>query len=161
MSINVDVVVAVVMAIGLVGTVVPVLPGLPVIIVAALGWVLADGADAGQWTVFGIVTVIAVAGMIVGVILPARRATGAGASGGALAVGAVAAIVGAFVIPVVGAFIGWPIGVFMAEWARTRNPAQARASTRATIVGQLHATALQLGAGLAAVGVWAVAAWRW
>ena len=161
MRINIDVIVAIAMAVGLVGTVVPFLPGLPVIVVAAFVWVVADGADPGEWVVFGIVATIAVAGMIVGALLPARRASTAGASRWALVTGAVGAVIGAIVIPVVGAFIGWPVGVFLAEWLRTRRGGSAWASTRATIVGVLHGTAVQFGAGVAAVSVWAVAAWRW
>jgi uncharacterized protein YqgC (DUF456 family) len=160
-DVNVDVVVGVAMAIGLVGTVVPLLPGLPVITVAAFVWVIADGADAGQWIVFGVVAVLAVAGMVIGAALPARGASAAGASKWTLALGAVGAVVGALVIPVVGALIGWPVGVFVGEWLRTRELSSAWGSTWATVLGIVRGTAAQFGAGLAAVSIWAVAAWLW
>jgi uncharacterized protein len=159
--VDVDVLVGVAMAVGLVGTVVPILPGLPVIVVAAFVWVVADGADPGQWIVFAMVASIAVAGMVIGSLLPARRASAAGASRWALASGAVGVVVGAIVIPFVGALIGWPIGVFVAEWLRTRDATSAWASTRATIAGVVRGVAVQFGAGLAAVSIWAIAAWRW
>ena len=161
MRVDIDVIVAIAMAVGLVGTVVPFLPGLPVIVVAAFVWVLVKGADPGQWLVFGVVVMVAVAGMVVGALLPARRASGAGASRWALVSGAVGAVIGAIVIPLVGALIGWPVGVFLAEWLRTRRADRAWASTRATITGVLHGTAIQFGAGVAAVSIWGFAAWRW
>jgi len=160
-GLNVDVVVGVAMVVGLVGTLVPLLPGLPVVITAAFIWVVADGADLGQWTVFAVVSAIALTGMIFGSLLPARRASASGAPRWTLVAGAVGVVVGAVIIPVVGAVIGWPVGVFLAEWIRTGNGKQAWASMRATAIGVLHGAVVQFGAGLASVGVWAVAAWRW
>ena len=158
--VNVDVVIAVVMAVGLVGTIVPLLPGLPLIVIAAFVWVIVDGSDVTQWVVFGVIAVICVAGMIVGSALPARRASAAGASRLSLVAGAVGAVAGAIFIPVVGAFIGWPAGVFAAEWTRSRDASVALASTRATAVGLVHAAAIQFGVGVVAVAIWAIAVWR-
>ena len=135
MGVNVDVVVGLAMVVGLVGTLVPLLPGLPIIIMAAFIWVVADGADLGQWTVFAGVSTIAVTGMVVGSLLPARRASASGASRWALAAGALGVVVGALVIPFVGALIGWPVGVFLAEWLRMRDGKHAWASMRATAAG--------------------------
>jgi uncharacterized protein YqgC (DUF456 family) len=159
--VTIDLLVGLVMLVGLVGIVIPFLPGLPLIVVAAFVWVLAGGTDTGQWVVFIIVAAISVAAMVVGSALPARRASGAGASGWVLAAGAVGLVVGAFVIPIVGALIGWPVGVFAAELLRTRHVPTALATTRATLVGMGTGIAIQLGGGVVAVGVWGVAAWRW
>jgi len=156
-----DVVIAAAMLVGLVGTVVPFLPGLPIIVVAALVWVVADGADPGRWAIFAVVTVIAVVGIAVGSALPARRASRAGASRWIVVAGAIGLVVGAITIPVVGALIGWPLGVFAASWLATRNLGRAWTMTHATMVGVGLGTAVQLGAGVLAVGTWAVAAWRW
>lgn len=161
MDFNVDVIVGVAMAVGLIGTVVPLLPGLPVIIAAAFVWVIADGTDPGQWIVFAIVATVAAVGMAIGATLPARGASAAGASPWALGLGAAGAVVGALVIPFVGALIGWPLGVFVAEWLRIRDTSAALASTRGTVVGIVRGTVVQFVAGLAAVSIWAIAAWRW
>jgi uncharacterized protein YqgC (DUF456 family) len=157
--INVDVVVAVAMAVGLVGTVVPLLPGLPLIVSAALVWVIAGGTDPGQWWVFGVVAVISITGLIVGSVFPARRASAAGASRVSLLAGAIGAVAGAIFIPFVGAFIGWPAGVLTAEWLRSRDGSVAVASTKATVAGVVHGAAIQFGAGVVAVAIWSVAVW--
>ena len=117
---NVDVAVGFLMVVGLVGTVLPLLPGLPVIVVAALIWVIADGSDQGQWVVFAIVTALAVAALVAGSVIPARRASRAGATGWVLVTGAIGLVIGAFVVPVVGALVGWPLGILVGEWLRTR-----------------------------------------
>jgi uncharacterized protein len=158
---NVDVAVGIVMIVGLVGTVLPFLPGLPVILVAALAWVLVDGSDPGQWLLFAFVAAVCVAGMVIGSILPARRAAQAGASKWVVVGGAVGLVVGAIAIPVVGAIIGWPVGIFVASMLATSDRRQAWAQTRATIAGVGLGTAIQFGAGVVAVGGWAIAAWRW
>ena len=158
---TVDLLVGLVMLVGLVGIVIPFLPGLPLIVLGAFVWVVADGSDTGQWVVFGIVAAVSVAAMVVGAALPARRASGAGTSGWVLAAGAVGLVVGAFAIPIVGALIGWPVGVFFAELLRTRHVPTAVATTRATLVGMGTGIAVQLGGGVVAVAIWGVAAWRW
>lgn len=157
MIINVDVVIGLAMAVGLVGTVVPLLPGLPLIVGASFVWVLADGTDARQWWVFGVVAAICIAGLIVGSTLPARRASAAGASRLSQLAGAIGAIAGAIFIPLVGAFIGWPAGVFAVEFLRSRDASVALASTRATVAGLVHGAAVQFSAGVLAVAVWVVA----
>jgi uncharacterized protein YqgC (DUF456 family) len=78
-----------------------------------------------------------------------------------LAAGVIGLVVGAFVIPIVGALIGWPVGVFVAEFLRTRHVATAVATTRATLAGMGIGIAIQFGGGVAAVAIWAAAAWRW
>jgi uncharacterized protein YqgC (DUF456 family) len=159
--ISVDVAVGLAMLVGLVGTVLPFLPGLPVILVAALAWVVADGADAGQWWVFAFVAALCLAGTIVGSILPARRAARAGASRWVLAGGAVGLVIGAIAIPVVGAIIGWPLGILVASMLSTHDIDEAWTQTRATIAGVGIGTAVQFASGVVAVSGWAIAAWRW
>lgn len=160
-AMNVDVLVGLAMLVGLVGTVVPFLPGLPVIVVAAFVWVIVDGSDPGQWIVFAIVASIAVAAIAVGTIVPVRRTSAAGASRWILAAGALGLVIGAIAIPVVGALVGWPIGIFAAEVLRTRDVAKAWAMTRVTVAAVGLGVAIQFGAGVIAVAVWAIAAWRW
>jgi uncharacterized protein YqgC (DUF456 family) len=157
-EINVDVAVGVLMVIGLVGTVLPFVPGLPLIVAAALVWLLAGRTDPGQWFVFAIVAAVAVGASIASSVIPARRASKAGASGWVLALGAVGLLIGAIVIPVVGALVGWPLGIFVGEWLRTGDGSIAWKTTRETIVGLGISTAIQLVAAVICVGVWGVAA---
>jgi uncharacterized protein YqgC (DUF456 family) len=158
---NLDLLVGLAMLVGLVGVVIPLLPGLPIIMASAVLWAAVSGSGAGGWVVAAIVIVIAVAGMVAGTVLPARRAAVGGATWWVLAMGAAGLVVGAIVIPVVGALVGWQVGIFAAEWLRTRQLTSAWRTTRSTLVGQGLGIAVQLAAGVSAVAVWATAAWRW
>jgi len=159
--VNVDLLIGLVMLVGLVGVLIPFLPGLPVIALSAVAWAVLDGSDTGQWLIVGVVTVICVAAMVVSSVVPARRASGAGASGWVLVAGVAGLVIGAIAIPVVGALVGWPVGILVAEVIRTRNLATAWRTTRAALAGLGVGVAIQFGAGVVAVGIWAAAAWRW
>ena len=158
---SIELLVGAVMLIGLAGLIVPVVPGLPLILAAALVWVLADGTDTGQWMVFGVIAIVTTVGMVASSVIPARRAAVAGAPWWVLGVGAVGAVVGFFVIPVIGALVGAPLGIFAGEYVRQREMRAAWATTRATIRGIGLGIVIQFVAGVVAVGVWGVAALIW
>jgi uncharacterized protein len=151
-----EVVLAVVMLVGLVGVVVPVLPGLLLIAAAGLAWALADPSPL-RWAVALALATIAAAATVAAAVVPARRASAAGAPRAALAAGAAGMVVGFFLIPVVGALIGFPAGIFVAETVRLRDARAARATTAATLRGVGTGIAIQLTAGVAMIGVWLVA----
>jgi len=150
-----EVVVGLVIALGLVGVVVQVLPGSVFVLGAIVVWsVMTGGAPA--WIVLA-VAVIAVVGANVGkYFLAARHLTRADVPSSTLWWGGLGGIVGFFVIPVVGLFVGFPLAVFLAELARRR---EARPAWRATVVA-LKATGLtilvELGGALIATAAWIV-----
>src|SRR5919109_38793 len=90
------------MAVGAVGTVVPLVPGLALVWAAALVYGVVEGFGGVGTVAFGVITVLAAAGTLAGWVVPARVAGRAGASRSSVLLGAVAAIVGFFVIPFVG-----------------------------------------------------------
>ncbi|MDP9328674.1 MAG: DUF456 domain-containing protein [Actinomycetota bacterium] len=141
---------------GLVGVVVPALPGLLLIAGAGLAWALADPHPA-RWIVALVLVVLAVGATVAATILPARRASAAGAPRSALVAGVAGMIAGFFVIPVVGALVGFPAGIFVAERVRLRDGAAARATTIATLKGAALGIGIQLVAGVAMIAIWAAA----
>ena len=60
---------------------------------------------------------------------------------------------GSIVIPVVGALIGGPTGIFVAEFLRHRNPAVAWRSTMEALKGIGIGVLIQFGVGVAMIGV--------
>jgi uncharacterized protein YqgC (DUF456 family) len=149
-----EILVALAMLLGLVGVVIPVLPGLPVIAIAAFVWALAGDAGTVGWLVFVIVTALGVAGIAIATTLPARRSLGSGVPPWVLAVTAVGVVIGFFVIPVVGALIGGPVALFVAELIRSRSLSSAWSSTKQALVAIGIGIGIQLGAGVAMIGVW-------
>lgn len=112
-----ELLVAVMIAVGIVGIIVPVLPGTLLVLGAILVWALEVGTSTG-WLVFAVCAVLLVGGSVVKYLVPGRRLKAAGVPSGTLLAGALLAFVGFFVIPLVGMFIGFVLGVYVAERAR-------------------------------------------
>lgn len=127
----VEILILVLMAIGVVGIVVPVLPGLLIVLAGTLVWALTEQSTLG-WVLFGISAVVVLAGMILQWAIPGQRMRRAGVRTSTLLAGVVCAIALGFVIPVVGLFLGFPLGIFLVSLARTRDRREAwRATTHA------------------------------
>lgn len=144
------------MLVGLVGTVLPFLPGLPIIWGAGLVWAL-NSSGSGRWVVLAVLTVLLVAGTVAHYALPARS-LGGRAPRSTLLFGALGAIVGMFVVPIVGFPLGGIVGVFLAESRRTGSGREAWESTRRVLVAFGIGMLVEVGAGVLMVLTWVVAA---
>lgn len=144
------------MAVGLVGVVLPVLPGLVLVWAAGLWWAIADGGGVGRWIVLALMTALFVIGALTKYVLPARATDGRGVPWTSLAIGAVCAVVGFFVVPVVGILIGGAAGIYVAELVRQGDPRAAGSSTWAAIVAFGIGVVVELVAGVAMAAVWVV-----
>ena len=108
---------ALLVAVGLVGILVPILPGSMLVVGGILVWAWADGG-ATAWTVFAVATALVAAGAVVKYVVPGRRLQVAGIPASTQWVGALVGVVGFFVVPVVGLFLGFVLGVYLAELRR-------------------------------------------
>ncbi|GAB3084186.1 DUF456 domain-containing protein [Pedococcus soli] len=147
---------AVLIVIGLVGIVVPVLPGLLLVLAAVLIWAFDTGTTAGWW-VFALCAALYVAGMALQYALPGRRMRAAGVRRSTLLLAVLLAIVGFFVIPVVGAAVGFVGGIYLVELGHSRDRYAAWASTRAALGAVFLSIGIELLAGLAIATTWVVA----
>jgi uncharacterized protein YqgC (DUF456 family) len=151
------VVVGLAIATGVVGVVVPVLPGALLVWAAIAVWALADGSGRA-WAVLVGATLVIGGAQVVKLLVPGRRLRDAGVPRQSILAGLAAGAVGFFVIPVIGFFIGFPLGVYLEELRRRGRHASAWRSTREALraIGlsmliELSATVLAAGAWLAAV----------
>ncbi len=112
-----EILIAVVIAVGIAGIIVPVLPGTILVLGAILVWALEIATSTG-WVVFSLCATLLVAGSVVKYLVPGRRLKASGVPSRTLLVGALLAFVGFFVVPVVGMFLGFVLGVYVAERAR-------------------------------------------
>ncbi len=149
-----EVVVGLLMAIGVLGTLVPILPGLALVWVAAILYGAVEGFGAIGWTAFAIITALVGLGLWLGIRLPQRSAADAGLSWGGQLVAVGLAVVGFFVVPVVGAAVGFVVGVFLSVSIRTRSAAWA--ATGRTIGAMVRAALAQFLAAGAATATWLV-----
>lgn len=151
-----NVVVALTLLVGLTGIVIPVLPGTVLIGAALLVWaIVTEGA--GAWWAFAIMVGILGLGQLLKYLLPSRSLQAAGVPGRSVMVGGIAAIVGFFVIPVVGLVVGFVGGVYLAEHVRLRDWPSARQSTWAAMRATGLSMLIELAAALAAITAWTVA----
>jgi uncharacterized protein len=144
--------VGVLMIVGLAGTLLPILPGLPMIWGAALVYGIVEGFGPVGWAAFALITGVAVAAVVAAVRVPQRAAAGSGIDwkGQVLALGL--AVIGFFVIPVLGAALGFVLGIYLV--ARRRYGARAWDITRSTVRALVLAAGLQFAAGLGMIGLW-------
>ena len=133
-----EILVAVLIAVGIAGIIVPVLPGTILVLGAILVWALEIGTSTG-WLVFAVCTTLLVAGSVVKYLVPGRRLKAAGVPNRTLLAGAVLAFVGFFVVPLVGMFIGFVLGVYLAERARVGS-----AGAWPSTVGALRAVGVSI-----------------
>ena len=150
------VIVALVMAVGVVGTVVPLVPGILLVLAAAIGYGVVEGFGTVGVVAMAVIAALAVAGTVAGVVLPGRAAGRTGASRRSLAIGALGAVVGFFVVPVLGMPLGGAAGVYLGERARTGDRTIAWRSTTATLRAFGTAALLQLAAAIAMALTWLV-----
>ena len=133
--------------IGLAGIVVPVLPGLGLILGGVLVWALVEDSSLA-WGIFALSVVVTVAGYVLQYTLPGRRMRERGVSSSTLLLAVAFGVVGFFVVPVVGAILGFVLGIFVVELGRSRNGSQAWIRTKHALVAVLHSMGIELAAGL-------------
>lgn len=149
----VEIVVALAIALGLATTVVPVLPGTLIVGGAILVWASETGGTTA-WVVFALAAGLLATGAVVKYLVPGRRLKDAGIPLSTQLAGLVVGIVGFFVVPVVGLFLGFVLGVLLAEWRRLGHE-RAWPSTRHALKAAGLSILIELGFGTLAALCWA------
>nr|WP_067546835.1 DUF456 domain-containing protein [Nocardia crassostreae] len=139
--------------IGLVGIVVPILPGVILIFAAVLVWAIMTGG-ATAWVVFAVCATLLVISGIVKYTWPGAKLREAGVSNRSLFLGAVLGIIGFFVVPIVGLFLGFVLGVCLSELQRLRVQRPAWESTKHALKGVGLSLLIELLGALFATAVW-------
>ncbi|CAG7572934.1 hypothetical protein FB554_1077 [Barrientosiimonas humi] len=151
----VSVLAALLIAVGIVGLVIPILPGLIITLLGVGIWAL-ERQDTAGWVVLGICTLIAAVGWMVQYAVPGRRMKAAGVPTPVLLVGAVAGVIGFFVIPVVGLFVGFVLGVLVVENARLRSWSAAWRQTKIALRGVIMSIGIELAAAVLVAVTWVI-----
>jgi len=139
---------------GLAGIVVPVLPGALLILVAVLVWAAFVGTGTA-WAVAGVAVLLLVAGTVVKYTIPGSRLKAAGVPTSSIVLGGLLGIVGFFVVPVAGLFVGFICGVYLAEVRRVGR-SDAWPSTWAAVKATGLSILIELASGLLAASAFLV-----
>lgn len=146
---------AVLILIGLVGIVVPVLPGLILVLGAVLLWSWQVSTPLSWW-VFAVSGALYAGGVALQYLIPGRRMREAGVRTSTLALAVALGIAGFFVIPVVGAAVGFVLGIYLVEHGRSRDARTAWNATKTALRAVLLSVGIELLAGLAIATTWVV-----
>jgi uncharacterized protein YqgC (DUF456 family) len=142
------------MLLGLVGVLVPGVPGPLMVWSGVLWWSLTDKSGLAWWVLMGS-TAVLLLNQVLTWLLPPRRMREAGIPWRTLYAGGLAGIAGFFLMPVVGAVIGFVAGIYGAERVRLGSRGNAWASTRTTMQAVGLGVLIELLACLIVVGAWA------
>lgn len=143
---------------GLIGVVVPVLPGLLLIWTGVLLWALTEDAGAAWW-VLGMVTVLYAVGAVVEYLVPGQRMRRAGVRTSTLVLGVISAIVLGVIIPVIGALIGFPLGIYVVQRLRRGSHQEAWRATVAALRAIGLNIVIELVTALLMIATWVGALW--
>jgi uncharacterized protein YqgC (DUF456 family) len=148
-----QILVGVAIAVGIVGVVVPVLPGALLVWAAILVWTLIVGS-AAAWSVLAFATLVVGAGQVVKYLVPHRRLRDAGVPRQSILAGLLVGVAGFFLIPVVGFFLGFPLGVYLEERRRLRHHVSAWESTQQALRAMGWSIVIELCSAVAAAAAW-------
>lgn len=156
METGVTVLAGIAIFVGIVGIVVPILPGALLSLAAILVWAIVERSATG-WVVFAVTVALIGASQVVKYVVPERRLREAGVPRRSMIVGVLLGIVGFFLIPVVGMFIGFPVGVYLSELQRQRTHAAAWTSTKHALRETGVSMLIELVGTSLAAAVWLIA----
>jgi len=151
----VSVIAGLLLAAAVVGTVYPVLPGGPLALATliAWGWVLGSTAS---WTAAAIGALLAAAGWAASAVLTGRKLKRQQVPGRSIVVAMVAGVVGLFVIPFFGLFVGFAAGLLLSELARRRGLRAALGSSVEALKAMGTGILVESGMVCLAASVWTI-----
>jgi uncharacterized protein YqgC (DUF456 family) len=141
--------------VGLVGIVVPVLPGTLLLLAGMLVFALTTTGPVG-WVLLALSVAVAGAGKALQYLVPGRRMREQGVRTSTLVLAVLLGVVGFFVVPVVGAVVGFVLGIWLVELGRGRDHRQAWQRTKHAVVAVMHSVGIELIAGLLVAALYGV-----
>jgi hypothetical protein len=145
------------MLVGLFGLIVPIFPGLVVIWLAALGYGVAQGFGTLGWIVFGVISLLMVAGSLADNLMMGAGARQGGASWGTILVALAAGVLGTVFFPPIGGIIAAPLAVLVLEYVRLRDWQKAWQALRGLATGWGLSFIVRFVIGFVMMGLW----WLW
>ncbi|MEC4019907.1 DUF456 domain-containing protein [Streptomyces sp. H27-D2] len=147
------VLVGLVMLLGLLGVLVPGVPG-PLLVWAGILWWSMSEKTTPAWGVLIGATALLLVNHVVKWLLPARRLKGVGVTRQTVLWAGASAIVGFFVVPLIGAVLGFIAGIYGAERVRLGGHGEAWAATRTIMRAVGTSVLVELVACLLVLGAW-------
>lgn len=149
------VIAGILLAVAALGTIIPVLPGslLTIGTLLAWGWILGSGAS---WWSAGIGMGIALVGWSASTVLTGRNLKKQMIPRGSIFLAVVLGVVGMFLIPVLGLFLGFGMGLLLGEFSRRRNLPEALRASGSALKAMGVGMVVEFGCAALASSVWMI-----
>lgn len=134
--------------VGIIGVIVPILPGMLLVWLTVLVYAWRTGFEVIGWPSLVFITIIALVAGTAQVWLPLLGAQKKGAAKRAMFLGVVGAIVGTFVLPLIGTVIGYALGIFLGEYLKVRDWNLALKASLGGVAGWGISTIVEISAAL-------------
>jgi uncharacterized protein YqgC (DUF456 family) len=149
--------------VGLLGLIVPVFPGLVVMWLGTLVYAILQNAAGNmtgwKWIIFGVITILMIAGSIVDNLIIAYKMRDKYVPWSSILFAFAAGIIASlFFTPLIG-LVAAPVGLFLAESRRLKDRDAAVDSTKAYMIGWGWAFGVRFLIGLVMIGFWMIWAW--
>ncbi len=146
-------VIGLVIAIGVVGVLLPLVPGTLLVLVAIGVWALETGTTT-SWVTLGVAAAFITVSQVGKYVLPGRHLHDSGVPRSTLVLAAASGIFGFFIIPVVGLFVGFVGGAYLAERRRLGSSDLAWPSTKLALKAVGLSILIELAGVLLAAVSW-------
>ncbi len=153
-SVGLHILVAVTMIVGLFSLLIVIVPGLVIIWAAGLVYGLVVGFDLAGGILFGIMTILMIAGSLIDNVLMGASARQKGASWLAIGAALVGALVGTLLLPPIGGILLALLALFVVEYFRVKDWRKALDSTGSMAMGCGWAVVARFGAGGVMILLW-------
>jgi uncharacterized protein len=149
--------------VGLLGLIVPVFPGLVIMWLGTLVYAILQNAAGNmtgwKWVIFGIITVLMIAGSIADNLIIAQKMRDKYIPWSSILFAFAASLIASlFFTPLIG-LVAAPAGLFLAESRRLKDRDAAVDSTKAYMIGWGWAFGARFLIGLVMIGFWMLWAW--
>jgi uncharacterized protein len=147
------------LAVGLVGTLIPLLPGSLLMWLAIFFYALLYGFETLTWGGFALISLIALVTGTADIWLTLLGAKKGGASRRSQLFGLLGAIIGTFIVPLLGTIIGYMAGILLAEYQKRQDWNLALRASLGGLAGYGIASLIQFGGGLLMIFVFVWQIW--
>jgi uncharacterized protein YqgC (DUF456 family) len=149
--------------VGLLGLIVPIFPGLVIMWLGTLVYAILQSAAGNmtgwKWVIFGIITVLMIAGSIADNLIIAQKMRNKYIPWSSILFAFAASLIASlFFTPLIG-LVAAPAGLFLAESRRLKDRDAAVDSTKAYMIGWGWAFGARFLIGLVMIGFWMLWAW--
>jgi len=147
------------MALTTLGLVIPLFPGFIVLWLIVLGYLLLVGWQGWNLVFFVVLTLLAIAGMLVDNVAVGMGAAKGGASWKGILLALLAGLVATLLFPPFGGFVAAPAVLFLVEYYRRRDLDQTWSALKGLAIGWGWAVVARLTIGVLMVALWSLWAW--